>query len=186
MKMILLLCGLAISVGKSEAQSTAKVDLLLAAPRSVQYGEIFLVPVIARSDESVNVATIEIVLEYEEDLMFLTGWHEPKYDWPMSGFYPDAELDGLNNSWIDGDAWLECMAEFNEVFEVDQQGELVGFLEFVAWAPGGVDGGTIHLAMVPSCDDCEYAKTRVMSVFESDKDVTGNMDEAWINLEPDL
>ncbi len=52
------------------------------------------------------------------------------YPWLMSGFYPDDEADGLNNTWTDGNAYYQAVGNFASLAYATPEGLLVTTFRF--------------------------------------------------------
>jgi hypothetical protein len=73
------------------------------------------------------------VVEWDPEHLLLLGIdHKGPYDWLFSGFPSDAGLDGLNDTFADGNAYYQAWSNFTEYPVATPEGLLVTTFEFEA------------------------------------------------------
>jgi hypothetical protein len=69
---------------------------------------------ISDSEESQSISAMDVILSWDAAVLQLTGVDSDgpyPYQWLFSGFTNDSGLDGLNNTWTDGNALYTAMAQ---------------------------------------------------------------------------
>jgi hypothetical protein len=79
---------------------------------------------------------MDVVVTWNPEFLRLLGVDDSDspYDWLLSGFPSDEHLDGLNNTFEDGDAFYTAWANFDELPEATPEGLLVTTFQFEALA----------------------------------------------------
>jgi len=88
-------------------------------------GQVFEVQLIARTDtaEDQTIAAIDVALHWDADDLKLLGIaNDGPYGWLSSGFPDDSAQDGLNNTFLDGDAFYEAWSSFSDFAVASPQG----------------------------------------------------------------
>ncbi|MBX3396858.1 MAG: hypothetical protein KF841_15990 [Phycisphaerae bacterium] len=85
--------------------------------QSAAIGEIVLVPLYAVSAEpGVNqtISALDVIIQWDPAILVLLGvQNNGPYPWLQSTFFSDANQDGLNNTWLDGNAFYTALANFS-------------------------------------------------------------------------
>jgi hypothetical protein len=98
------------------------------------------------------------------------------YKWMYSGFYPDSELDGLNDTFDDGNAYYHAWRNFGSLPEATPHGLLVTTFEFEALAATrGVEIGLIR-------DYTEWSHTRVFDDVIPGYDIAGDLGSVSLRI----
>ena len=89
----------------------------------------------AVSDNQSNqaMAAMDVILSWDPAVLQLQGVDtqgQYPYEWLFSGFPDDHQLDGLNNTWNDGNALYEALAQLGQAAYATPQGLLVTKLRF--------------------------------------------------------
>ena len=79
---------------------------------------------------------MDVVVTWDPGFLRLLGVDDSDspYDWLLSGFPSDAHLDGLNDTFEDGDAFYTAWANFGELPQATPEGLLVTTFQFEALA----------------------------------------------------
>jgi len=153
------------------SSASARVDLeLRAAPGTIQVAETFDVRLYAVSDSLVDqpISALDTLLQWNPAEMLLVGLqNNGPYAWFQSGFPDDSGLDGLNNSFLDGNAKYTALSQFTTAAQASPDGLLVTTFRFQALAPApGAD-----IALPDSLGD--WSHTQVFGIDFPNQDVTG-------------
>lgn len=87
------------------------------------------------SDPEMNqaMAAMDVILEWDAPYLTLLGRVDNgPYTWLFSGFPNDSTLDGLNNTWLDGDALYSAYSRFGAPAYATPAGLLVTTMRFTA------------------------------------------------------
>ena len=64
-------------------------------------------------DNSGWISAMDVILDWDSSFLELTGVNNNgPYDWLSSGFPANVALDGLNDTWLDGDAFYSASSQF--------------------------------------------------------------------------
>ncbi len=168
----------AVLVGGA-ARLDGAVNLALSPqPPSVAVGETVSVALLAISDSAVNQAftAMDVILTWDPEALSLLGaTNDGPVFWPLSGFMPDSQLDGLNDSFADGDA-VYTVASFTPV-NATPAGLKVTTFRFEAL--GGVT--QTELGIVGSRGQ-RPTTTKVFAAGQVDKNVVGSLGRATVDF----
>ncbi len=157
-----------------------RADLMLAPqPRSITLGttfDILLIATATRPDGAVqSIAAIDAVVRWDPLVMELVGVVDNgPYGWAQSGFPDDSALDGLNDTFLDGDAKYTALAGLADPAMAPPSGLLVTTLRFVAHATDEATGIWLEPAWGP------YSRTQVFGGDAPNHIVTGDLCDAGI------
>ncbi len=170
------------AIATQPAEATV-VDLrLLPASASVQVGNAIDVELwaTARDNESQSVSAMAVLLQWDaQDLGLLGLTNNGPYGWLSSCFPDDSGLDGLNNTWTDGDARYEALALLGSPAIATGSGLLVTTLRFEALRPAAVSTIDIPAALGQS------SFSKVLGADFPNQDVTGSLGIATIAITPE-
>ncbi len=104
-------------------------------------GEVVRLSLIATASSGVDesIAAMDVILQWDPSVLELIGKiDDGSYSWLVSGFLDDSGLDGLNDTFEDGDALYTALAQFapDPPAYATQTGLVVTTFEFRALAPG--------------------------------------------------
>jgi hypothetical protein len=144
---------------------------------TVIVGDIVRLGLYAVSDDETDqsIAAMDVLLAWEPEFLELLGKEDNgPYEWLFSGFPDDSGLDGLNDTWLDGDAFYSALARFGAPAFATPEGLLVTTMQFQALAetPGTELTIPEHLG--------EFSYTRVYDGEIPGKDVHGELGSATI------
>ncbi len=117
---------------------------LRPAQATVHVGEVLEVGLYAVADGAGGEAVrgLQVILQWDPAALQLNSSapvnNNGPYAWLMSGFYADAQMDGLNNSWADGNAYYQAIGNFQNLAWAPPMGLLVTTLRFSVVAPSSV------------------------------------------------
>ena len=162
------------------APASAAVDLVLA-PHTQTVGNGAMVEIglyaVSDSEEDQSVAAMDVVLVWDPAILELTGFtNNGPYSWLMSGFLGDSQLDGVNDSLLDGDAIYTALSGFNTPALATPEGLLVTTLQFTAVAESASTTVAVEAALG------DFSVTRVFGGNGTTMDVTGDLGEATITI----
>jgi hypothetical protein len=130
--LLLLLAALSCTTS-----AVANVNLEL---RSVQpvvtLEDVWQVGLYAVSDNQSNqmVRALQVILAWDPECLQLDATvpcvNNGPYPWLLSGFYSDSGVDGLNNTWTDGDAYYQAAGNFTTPAYATPAGLLVATFRF--------------------------------------------------------
>jgi len=107
---------LVLAIIWSLSPASANINLELRALPEPCASRCVQIDLYAVSDsfENQSLSAMDVILVWDPAVLRLTGitavGYYP-YNWLFSGFPNDYMLDGLNNSWEDGDAFYEALAQ---------------------------------------------------------------------------
>ncbi len=130
-------CGLlVIGVLALGVESQAAIHLeWRPAAQVVNVGATVNVGLYAVSDSALDqsLSAADVILDWDPFYLALTGVNDNgPYAWLSSGFPPDGGLDGLNNTWLDGNALYLAMAQLGSPAQATPAGLLVTTFQFTA------------------------------------------------------
>lgn len=147
------------------------------AQQTVRPGDTVDIGLYAVSDNAGNqpISAMDVLLEWDASTLQLVGVvNNGPYAWFQSGFFSDSSLDGINNTFADGDAKYTALAQFVTPASATPAGLLVTTVRFQALAgtPGNIV--SIPLTLGPSSETAVYG-----TAFPG-QDVTGTRGSAEI------
>ena len=105
---------LALALAAGPAIANINLELrALPEPCSSQYVQIDLYAV-SDSSQNQSIAAMDVILVWDPTVLKLLGVGQVgqyPYNWLFSGFPNDHALDGLNDTWDDGNALYEALAQ---------------------------------------------------------------------------
>ncbi len=175
-------CVLALS-----QTARADVDLgFMPEDQTVNVGDTVDIQLIAYSDDDTlqSIGAMGVILNWDPNVLELVGNiddEEAPYEWLSSGFPDDSVFDGLNETWEDGDAMYQALAQFapDPPAFASPQGLHVTLFRFTALAPADLTTITIPDAMG------QYSVTRVFHGFKPGLEVTGELGVAELTIVPE-
>jgi hypothetical protein len=127
------------------------VDLELFAPLSGPFapGDVAEIELHAISDIGVDlgIGSLAVILTWDPGRLALLGRVDNgPYDWFLSSFPNDSGLDGLNNTFTDGDAWYQASSQPspNPPAQATPDGLHITTFQFEALAAGNVNVAMAH------------------------------------------
>jgi hypothetical protein len=110
-----MFCALALAAGVSATRGLADINLELRPVAEPCAARALTVSLYAVSDTAQNqsIAAMDVILSWDPAVLQLTGTDNSgpyPYSWLFSGFSNDQGLDGLNNTWGDGNALYTALA----------------------------------------------------------------------------
>lgn len=102
--------------------------------QSVEPGQMVEVGlyVVSDSEEDQSISVMDIIVLWDPDVLELVGvLDNGPYEWLSSGFSDDSNLDGLNNSFLDGNAWYTAWSQFTFPAYATPDGLLVTTFQFI-------------------------------------------------------
>jgi hypothetical protein len=104
---------------------------------TVQVGEVLEIGLYAVSDGPPEIVRgMNVILQWEPVFLQLAPGQpfvdNGPYDWLLSGFFDDSAMDGLNDTWDDGDAYYQAVGNFAGTAEAGPEGLLVTTFRFNA------------------------------------------------------
>ncbi len=151
------------------------------ATPTVNVGEVVQIGLYAVSDgdNDQSVGGIDAAISWDADILELSGLlNNGSYQWLMSGFPDDSQLDGLNGTWLDGDAFYVAVrrsAPYSPAFATPD-GLLVATFVFTAVGSSSAS----ELSFLTSGG--EFSATRVLDGYEAGRLVTGALGSAVITI----
>jgi hypothetical protein len=162
----------------SAPPALAAVDLVLAPEaQTVPLGTTVDIGLYAVSNGAAqqSFSAMEVVLTWDHTaLELLVAIHNGPHAWTMSGFMSDEQLDGLNNSLLDGNALYQALS-INSA-SATRSGLLVVTLRFRTLA--NVD--LSRIVIEPRFG--KYSRTQVFGTAEPNQDVTGALGSARVTI----
>ncbi|MFQ5461271.1 MAG: hypothetical protein ACE5E5_01455 [Phycisphaerae bacterium] len=130
------------------ATSRGAINLELR-PRGVSFvvGDTIDVDLYAVSDDpnaDQSLSGVQIIVQWNADDLQLLGHGGPASgDWILAGFFDDSQIDGLNDSLDDGDAYYQAAAAIPGPLWATPEGLLITTLSFHALA--ATENAQIHI-----------------------------------------
>jgi hypothetical protein len=134
---------------RSRPAAPAILAVLLAVPVAVSNVDLVLQPVVpqpcasryldlrlyafADGQTTESVGAMDVILSWDPAILNLQGiltMGVYPYAWLFSGFPSDIGLDGLNETWTDGDALYEALGQLGAPADVTSSGLLVTAFRF--------------------------------------------------------
>lgn len=166
-----------------QSSAIARVDLeLRAAPGTIQVTEVFDVRLYAVSDSLVDqpISALDTLLQWNPAELLLVGLQNSgPYAWFQSGFPNDSGLDGLNNTFLDGNAKYTALSQFTTAALASPDGLLVTTFRFQALAPA--PGAVIALPASLGA----WSHTQVFGIDFPNQDVTGSLHGLTVVIAPE-
>ena len=157
----------------SPAAADVHLELRPAQPQ-VDLGDTVRIGLYAVSDQEIDQAVggIDAIVSWDPRVLTLAG-HEDDgpYTWMFSWFPNDIELDRLNDTWSDGDAWYQSLRRGapNPPAMATADGLLVTTLVFTAVGPATVT----RISLIPEAEF--FTKTRVLDGLVTGRIITGQL-----------
>lgn len=167
----------------SGAAVRANVDLeWRPSVQVVRPGDLVQIGLYAVSSDGVttwDVSAMDVLLQWDATTMALIGVNDNgPYTWFRSEFPDDSALDGLNNTWTDGDAKYTALGQFQNPAQATPAGLLVTTFKFDALQ------GTVgnQLTIPPTLG--QYSRTVVFGVAFPGHEITGALGDALVSICP--
>lgn len=122
-------------------------------------GEFVDIGLYAVSDNGLNqpISAMDVLLQWDASTLSLVGVvNNGSYSWFQSAFLPDGGLDGLNNSFADGDAKYTALAQFGNPAMATPAGILVTTVRFQAQVTTPLNNVTIPAMLGQSSHTAVY------------------------------
>jgi hypothetical protein len=172
-----------VAAGVVSSAALGNIDLeWRPAAQMVSVGDTVSIGLYAVSDDDTDqsISAMDVILTWDPDFLELQGVNNNgPYEWLSSGFPDDSGLDGLNNTWLDGNALYQALAQLGEPAYATPEGLLVTTVEFVALhrTPAGQ---TTELNILAELG--QYSQTRVFDGEIPGYDVTGTLGSAAVTI----
>lgn len=122
-----------------------------------------------------NISAMDVLLSWDPTKLELLGVvNNGPYQWLQSGFPNDSGLDGLNNTWIDGDAKYNALAQFVVPAQATTSGLLVTTFRFRALS--ATNGTQINIPAALG----NYSHTAVYGNAFPNENITGTLGSAEV------
>lgn len=170
----------------SAAAAPGEVDLSWAPqPRTIAAGVTFEINLIATADmpggQDQAVSAMDVIVSWNPAALELIGIVDVDPPiWWVSGFLPDPELDGLNNTFADGNALYTALANPGPANapHATPDGLTVVTFRFVSLA----ETDPTQIVIEPSLGD--FSVTRVFGTDFPNQNVTGDLSNALVTIVP--
>lgn len=142
-------------------------------------GEVVDIGLYAVSDSGSNqtISAMDVLLEWDASTLQLVGLvNNGPYTWFQSGFLPDSGLDGLNNTYADGNAKYTALAQFGNPAIATPGGLLITTIRFNALAETALNQIDIPAMLGQS------SQTAVYGTAFPGQDVTGVTGDAVVMI----
>jgi hypothetical protein len=173
----------ALGMVVGERQLSAAVSLeWRPAQQTVSVGDQVLIGLYAVTDapQGQGMAALSAILQWDPLPMALSGvTNNGPYRWLQSGFPNDSGLDGLNNSWVDGDAKYECLAQFSQPAYATPAGLLIATVRFDA-----LMAGPDWVVSIPAALG-QWSRSQVFASDIPNHDITGSLGHAVVTVVPE-
>lgn len=157
-------------VGLGALPAAAEIDLVLTTEaQELPLGARFDVAVYAVSDDGTDqeFSAVDVGFTWDPAVLTLVRGTPGPHAWTLSGFLPDPNLDGINDSLIDGDARYTVLSITPVIADAD--GFLVATFRFDAV---GTSEGT-DIVIEPTLGP--FSPTTVFGTGQVNEDVTGTL-----------
>lgn len=115
-----------------------------------------------------NISAMDVLLQWDPTKLLLLGnVNDGPYSWLQSNFPPDGGLDGLNNTFTDGNAKYTALAQFFTTAQATPAGLLVTTFQFKALA--ATPGTTVSIPLTLGAS----SRTAVYGNAFPGEDITG-------------
>jgi len=160
------------------SSANGAVDLRLIPQRSaVPIGGEVTIDLYALSDgpSTEYVSAMDVIIAWDAShLQLLSAQEDGPHSWSMSGLIPDSQLDGLNDSLLDGDA-LYTAISFAPA-PASPQGLLVANFRFLALTPADATDVWIEH------EYGSYSQTQVYRADAINEEITGDLGRTHLTL----
>lgn len=124
-----------------------------------------------------NISAMDVLLQWDPSKLQLLGnVNDGPYSWLQSNFPPDSGLDGLNNTFADGNAKYTALAQFFSTAQATPAGLLVTTFQFKALA--ATPGTTISIPLTLGAN----SRTAVYGNAFPGEDITGTRGTAGVSV----
>jgi hypothetical protein len=141
------------------------------ATQVVHVGDTVHIELYAVSSNGVTIwpmSAMDVLIKWDATTMELLGvLDNGPYAWFQSSFPDDSALDGLNNTWADGDAKYTALSHFGNPALATPGGLLVNTFEFIALQATPANQLTIPPALG------QYSRTVVFGTAYPGHEITG-------------
>ncbi|MFQ5461081.1 MAG: hypothetical protein ACE5E5_00470 [Phycisphaerae bacterium] len=178
--------GLSVAVAIGAAFVTpalgSNVDLDWAPqPRTVAAGVTFEIGLWATTADGgfQTISAMDVIVSWDAARVQLLGViNDGPYNWLQSGFPPDPALDGLNDSFLDGNAKYTALSSFGSSALATGAGLHVTTFQFVALTQTDLS----HIVIEPALGN--FSVTRVFGADAPNQNVTGLLFSAAVSVIP--
>ncbi|MFQ5463434.1 MAG: hypothetical protein ACE5E5_12520 [Phycisphaerae bacterium] len=164
------------------APAHAEVDLNWSPqPRTVAAGVTFDIGLWATTDDGgvQTISAMDVIVTWDaQRVLLIDVTNDGPYTWLQSGFPPDAALDGLNDTFLDGNAKYTAMSAFGNAAVATGMGLHVTTFRFVALAQTDLS----HIVIEPALG--VFSVTRVLGADAPNQNVTGLLSSADVSVIP--
>jgi hypothetical protein len=171
-----LLCGSLLPITNGDVNLEWR-----PAVQTVGAGQAVELGLYAVSDDETDqsIAAIDAILQWDAPQLALTGnYDNGPYDWlGTTGFPDDSAFDGLNDTWLDGDAYYQAHAQLGDPALATPDGLLVTTFQFDA-----LDEGVASITIPPEAG--QYTSTAVWDGQSPGTQVTGSLGSATVIVLP--
>lgn len=122
-----------------------------------------------------NISAMDVLLQWDASKLQLMGnVNDGPYSWLQSNFPPDSGLDGLNNTFTDGNAKYTALGQFFSTAQATPAGLLVTTFQFKALA--ATPGTTVSIPLTLGAS----SRTAVYGNAFPGEDITGTRGTASV------
>ncbi|MFQ5461500.1 MAG: hypothetical protein ACE5E5_02625 [Phycisphaerae bacterium] len=150
-------------------------------PRTVAAGVTFEIGLWATTADGgfQTISAMDVVVSWDAARVQLIGViNNGPYNWMQSGFPPDPALDGLNDTFLDGNAKYTALSAFGSSALATGAGLHVTTFQFVALAKTDLS----HIVIEPTWGS--FSVTRVFGADAPNQNVTGLLFSADVSVIP--
>lgn len=155
--------------GLGASPAAAAVDLVFRTdPQTVPVGARIRLELYAVSDSDIDeeFSAVDVGFTWDPAVLTLVDAIPGPHPWTMSGLLPDSNLDGINDTFADGDARLQAMT-FVTPAVADGEGFLLATFRFDAIATTDWTEVVIERTLG------QYSPTRVFKWGQANEDIVG-------------
>ncbi len=178
--MLILMTGLAWTGSAPSVRADVHLEWR-PGTQQVGVGDYVYIGLYAVSDDGTDQAVggVDAILSWDPRVLSLLG-HENNgpYQWMLSWFPDDSGLDGLNDTWSNGNAFYQCLrkAAPNLPAEATPEGLLVTTFVFEAVGPATAT----RITLLPESGGDFNTSTRVLDGFNAGIFITGQLGKSTV------
>jgi len=125
-----------------------------------------------------EVGAVDAILAWDPHVLELVGYeHQPDdYEWFWDGFFPDIYCDGINDTWEDGDAFYQALAQLPYDCRPTATPRGLRIVSFVFEVLAPTEG--TEICVLPSIGD--WTESRVLGTEFVGQVLTGDLGAATV------
>lgn len=175
---LILLLPLGVPAGEYDF-----VDLEWRPPtQTVDVGETVEIGLYAVTNDGKDhsIVAVQAILDWDPMFLGLVGnINNGPYEWQESSFFDDSNFDGLNDTWLDGDALYLAVSPEPPWPDATPRGFLITTMEFTALAE------TETTAIDVPVHAGQFSQTLILSGEIAGLDVLGSAGSAFVTIVPE-